>query len=45
MIREQFKESLRTNKRIGIKAEFVVVGGGVAGICAAITAARRGIKD
>lgn len=34
----------RTSRKISISADFVIVGGGLAGVCAAITAARTGIK-
>jgi len=38
-----FKEK-RDNKMVELSAGFIVVGGGIAGTCAAITAARKGIK-
>lgn len=34
----------RENKLVDLKADFIIVGGGMAGTCAAITAARKGIK-
>lgn len=37
-------KTARLPKRQDMNADFVVVGGGVAGVCAAITAARAGIK-
>ncbi|WP_303317237.1 FAD-dependent oxidoreductase [Flavivirga abyssicola] len=44
MIKESFNKSIRANKSKLINAEFVVVGGGTAGVCASITAARKGVK-
>jgi len=43
MIKESFVPARQT-KRTGIHADLVIVGGGLAGSCAAITAAREGIK-
>lgn len=37
-------EMVRTNRLIELNADLVITGGGVAGVCAAITAARAGIK-
>lgn len=37
-------ERIRANRLIELSADLVVVGGGMAGVCAAITAARTGIK-
>ena len=43
MIIEPEKTHRNLKKEI-IRADFVVVGGGLAGVCCAITAARQGIK-
>ena len=42
MIIEEFSREQRSNKIVEFNAEFVVVGGGLSGVCAAITAARKG---
>lgn len=44
MIQEKFTEQVRQKKKIYTDADLVVVGGGIAGVCASITAARSGIK-
>ncbi|MEH0152708.1 FAD-dependent oxidoreductase [Limibacter armeniacum] len=44
MIIENFSSEKRENKLNQLSAEFVVAGGGIAGVCAAITAARKGVK-
>lgn len=44
MIKEAGCNEVRLLKRVALKADFVVAGGGIAGICAAVTAARQGIK-
>lgn len=44
MIKEAFSSKTRKNKTISLTTDFVVVGGGLAGVCAAITAARKGTK-
>ncbi len=44
MIREKFTESARSLRSTAIDADLIIVGGGVAGTCAAITAAREGIR-
>ena len=44
MIREDLSPVIRKNKTIILNSDLVVVGGGMAGTCAAITAARNGIK-
>ncbi|PUZ24436.1 FAD-dependent oxidoreductase [Chitinophaga costaii] len=43
MIKEQFSEK-RDPRTEHLEAELVVVGGGLAGVCAAITAARTGVR-
>ncbi|MDP4187138.1 MAG: FAD-dependent oxidoreductase [Bacteroidota bacterium] len=44
MIREDLSPVIRRNAQIMLYADLAVVGGGLAGCCAAITAARNGIK-
>ena len=44
MIKEPFSSKKRKNKEVSLTTDFVVVGGGLAGVCAAITAARKGTK-
>ncbi|MGQ1788104.1 FAD-dependent oxidoreductase [Saccharicrinis sp. GN24d3] len=44
MIQEEYSIDKRHNKQIQIQADFVVIGGGLSGVCAAITAARKGTK-
>lgn len=44
MNKEEFSREKRALKTIGIQADFVVVGGGLSGVCAAVSAARKGIK-
>lgn len=44
MIKQEFSSKPRTNKVINLETDFVVAGGGLAGVCAAITAARAGTK-
>ncbi len=43
MLVENFSEATRGNKTISTKSDLVVVGGGLAGLCCAIAAARDGI--
>ncbi|MDQ8201428.1 FAD-dependent oxidoreductase [Pelagicoccus sp. SDUM812003] len=43
MIKEGFSEEKRQLREVELTAELVVVGGGLAGVCAAIAAARRGV--
>ena len=44
MHNEAFSAEVRKPKRVRIDSDLVIVGGGLAGTCAAITAARAGIK-
>ena len=44
MIREEVENGTRRLHTVVLESEFVVVGGGLAGVCAAITAARAGTK-
>jgi len=44
MIREEAENGTRILHTVELESEFVVVGGGLAGVCAAITAARAGTK-
>ncbi|CDF79837.1 fumarate reductase/succinate dehydrogenase flavo protein-like protein [Formosa agariphila KMM 3901] len=44
MLLKNFTSDNRPNKTITLQNEFVVIGGGTAGVCAAITAARKGTK-
>ncbi len=44
MIRGKYSEETRNSFRVALDADLAVVGGGMAGVCAAITAARAGIK-
>ncbi|WP_190809448.1 FAD-dependent oxidoreductase [Flagellimonas sp. S3867] len=43
MIKKGF-EPIRENKLLRLKADLVVVGGGLAGVCTAVVAAREGVK-
>ncbi|MEX0312658.1 MAG: FAD-dependent oxidoreductase [Allomuricauda sp.] len=43
MIKKGFEAS-RNNKTVQLQADFAVIGGGLAGVCAAIVAARDGLK-
>lgn len=43
MIKKEF-EIKRETKTVALQPDFAVIGGGLAGVCAAITAARSGIK-
>jgi len=43
-IKEDFKQEGRQLKRVNDTADLVVIGGGLSGVCAAITAARKGLK-
>ena len=44
MIKENFKKAIRKNKLLSLKADLVVIGGGLAGVCTAVVAAREGVK-
>lgn len=44
MIEEKLDKSGRSFKNVAFDTDFVIVGGGMSGVCAAITAARAGIK-
>ncbi|MCK9410809.1 MAG: FAD-dependent oxidoreductase [Prolixibacteraceae bacterium] len=44
MIREDLSLEIRKSKLVELNTDLVVVGGGMAGVCAAITAARAGIN-
>ena len=44
MLSEPFSPEVRPPKTVRIDSDLVIVGGGLAGTCAAITAARAGIK-
>lgn len=44
MVKVDLHTLVRENKKVILQADFVVVGGGMAGVCAAITAARNGTK-
>ncbi len=44
MIQEKFTEEVRRKKSMALEADLVVVGGGMAGVCSSMTAAREGMK-
>lgn len=44
MIQEGFSASKRNEKVVTLATSLTVVGGGLAGVCAAVTAARQGVK-
>lgn len=44
MLVKEFNSDVRDNKIKELKTDFVIIGGGTAGVCAAITAARKGTK-
>ena len=44
MLKKDFDINLRSNKTVIVTSDFVIVGGGMAGVCAAISAAREGVS-
>lgn len=44
MLIENYSSNARATKTLKLKCDLVVVGGGLAGVCSAITAAREGLK-
>lgn len=44
MIKEDFQHIKRKTKQVHLQTDLVVVGGGLAGVCASVTAARSGLK-
>ena len=44
MIESVFTGERRSHKRVQVDVDFVVAGGGMSGVCAAISAARAGVK-
>jgi heterodisulfide reductase subunit A-like polyferredoxin len=44
MLKQELSPIMRGNTTVTLDSDLVVVGGGMAGTCAAITAARNGIK-
>lgn len=44
MVESFFTGESRSHKRVDVDVDFVVAGGGMAGVCAAISAARSGVK-
>ena len=44
MVREDLSPEIRRTAQVMLNSDLIVVGGGMAGTCAAITAARNGIK-
>ncbi|MBE8168821.1 MAG: FAD-dependent oxidoreductase [Shewanella sp.] len=44
MLRFDHNSQLRHNHKVDIDTDFVIVGGGMAGVCSAISAARAGVK-
>jgi len=44
MIEAGFSKEVRTPKSVSISGDLLIVGGGMSGVCAAITAAREGVK-
>lgn len=44
MIKELYNPQKRALRSICLSAELAIIGGGISGVCAAITAARAGVK-
>ncbi|NIJ45356.1 hypothetical protein FHR24_001824 [Wenyingzhuangia heitensis] len=44
MLIENYTTQTRPNRETTINSDFTIIGGGIAGVCAAITAARKGTK-
>ena len=44
MLMKSGVEDSRKSKLVNLKADFIIAGGGMAGTCAALTAARHGLK-
>ena len=44
MLQESFSKDKRNLRSILLSADFVVVGGGISGRCAAVSAARAGVN-
>lgn len=44
MIKDKFTSSNRSTKQVHLQPDFVVVGGGLSGVCAAISTARSGLQ-
>lgn len=44
MIKKEFVQERRNNRHVILEADMVVVGGGLAGVCASISASRSGLK-
>ncbi len=44
MTQDTFQQEGRLNKTVELTSDLIVIGGGMSGVCAAITAAREGIK-
>jgi hypothetical protein len=42
--KEEYTNDIRSVKRVELDADFAVAGGGLSGVCAAVTAARQGLK-
>ncbi|BDD02282.1 FAD-dependent oxidoreductase [Persicobacter psychrovividus] len=44
MIKEEYNPKVRSNKSVILTSDLVVCGGGLSGVCAAVEAARQGLK-